>query len=39
MQDFIPFEIIDGDYDSGMVLLADHAMNRLPSAYGSLGLP
>jgi predicted N-formylglutamate amidohydrolase len=39
MQDFIPFEIIEGDYDSGMVLLADHAMNRLPTSYGSLGLP
>jgi predicted N-formylglutamate amidohydrolase len=39
MQDFIPFEIIEGDYDTGMVLLADHAMNRLPAAYGSLGLP
>ena len=39
MQDFAPFEIIDGDYDRGMVLLADHAMNRLPPAYGSLGLP
>jgi predicted N-formylglutamate amidohydrolase len=38
MQDFIPFEIIEGDYDNGMVLVADHAMNRLPSAYGSLGL-
>ena len=39
MQNFQPFEIIDGDYDKGMVLLADHAMNRLPAHYGSLGLP
>ena len=39
MQDFVPFEIIEGDYDGGMVLLADHAMNRLPERYGSLGLP
>ncbi len=39
MQDFAPFEIIEGDYDKGMVLLADHAMNRLPPSYGSLGLP
>lgn len=39
MQNFQPFEIIDGDYDKGMVLLADHAMNRLPAQYGSLGLP
>ena len=39
MHDFIPFEILSGDHDSGMVLLADHAMNRLPPAYGRLGLP
>ncbi len=39
MQNFQSFEIIDGNYDTGMVLLADHAMNRLPSKYGSLGLP
>lgn len=38
MHDFIPFEIIEGDCDIGMVLVADHAMNRLPPAYGSLGL-
>lgn len=38
MQDFNPFEIVEGNYDSGMVLLADHAMNRLPPGYGSLGL-
>jgi predicted N-formylglutamate amidohydrolase len=37
--DFVPFEVIDGDYDKGMVLLADHAMNRLPARYGDLGLP
>lgn len=39
MQTFAPYEIMDGDYDAGMVLLADHAMNRLPERYGSLGLP
>ncbi|TDK39381.1 N-formylglutamate amidohydrolase [Rhizobium deserti] len=39
MQTFIPYEIIEGDYDIGMVILADHAMNRLPTAYASLGLP
>jgi predicted N-formylglutamate amidohydrolase len=38
MQEFRPFEIIDGDYDKGMVLVADHAMNRLPPRYGRLGL-
>jgi len=39
MQDFKPFEIIDGNYDSGLVLLADHARNTVPRAYGDLGLP
>ena len=39
MNDFIPYEIIEGDYDKGMVLLADHAMNLLPAHYGNLGLP
>ncbi|MBP1848905.1 N-formylglutamate amidohydrolase [Rhizobium halophytocola] len=39
MQDFVPFEILDGDYDKGLVLLADHAMNRLPPDYHRLGLP
>ncbi|MCM2473413.1 N-formylglutamate amidohydrolase [Rhizobium sp. CG5] len=39
MQEFIPFEIIPGDHDKGLVLLADHAMNRLPERYGRLGLP
>ncbi|WHA41691.1 N-formylglutamate amidohydrolase [Agrobacterium larrymoorei] len=39
MSDFQPYEIIEGDYDKGMVLIADHAMNLLPPAYGNLGLP
>lgn len=39
MADFSPFEIIDGRYDSGLVLLADHARNSLPAEYGRLGLP
>ncbi|MCF3638427.1 N-formylglutamate amidohydrolase [Rhizobium sp. TRM95111] len=34
-----PFEIIDGDFSSGLVLLADHATNLLPDRYGRLGLP
>lgn len=38
MQQFESFEVIAGDRDKGMVLLADHAMNRLPERYGSLGL-
>lgn len=39
MTEFPAYEIIEGDYDTGMVLVADHAMNRLPPHYGSLGLP
>ena len=38
MQVFSSHEVIPGLYDKGMVLLADHAMNRLPPGYGSLGL-
>jgi len=38
MQDFGSYEILQGNYDGGMALLADHAMNRLPPGYGSLGL-
>ncbi|MBD9373486.1 N-formylglutamate amidohydrolase [Rhizobium sp. ARZ01] len=34
-----PFEIIAGDSSIGLVLLADHATNRLPVKYGRLGLP
>lgn len=34
-----PFEIIDGDSSIGLVLLADHATNRLPVKYDRLGLP
>jgi predicted N-formylglutamate amidohydrolase len=33
------FEIIEGDRTAGLVLLADHATNRLPPEYGRLGLP
>ncbi|MBO3761865.1 N-formylglutamate amidohydrolase [Ciceribacter sp. L1K23] len=39
MTDFAPFDILEGRYDSGLVLLADHARNTLPPEYGSLGLP
>jgi predicted N-formylglutamate amidohydrolase len=34
-----PFERIPGDHASGLVLLCDHATNRVPPAYGDLGLP
>ncbi|MGE7367685.1 N-formylglutamate amidohydrolase [Neorhizobium sp. NPDC001467] len=38
MQEFKSHEIVEGKYDRAMVLLADHAMNRLPPGYGTLGL-
>jgi predicted N-formylglutamate amidohydrolase len=36
---FYPYEIVAGNRDKGMVILGDHAMNRLPERYGRLGLP
>ena len=36
---FEPVEWIEGAPDSGVVILCDHASNRLPPAYGDLGLP
>ncbi|MFP5077211.1 N-formylglutamate amidohydrolase [Rhizobium sp. YIM 134829] len=33
------FEIIDGDYGRGLLLLGDHATALLPADYGDLGLP
>jgi predicted N-formylglutamate amidohydrolase len=39
MDDFQAFEILSGNRDKGMVILGDHAMNRLPDRYGRLGLP
>ncbi|MFN7008413.1 MAG: N-formylglutamate amidohydrolase [Allorhizobium sp.] len=39
MTDFQPFEILPGRAERGLVLIADHAMNRLPQRYSSLGLP
>ena len=33
------FEVIAGDEAAGLVLLCDHASNRIPAEYGSLGLP
>lgn len=32
-------EIIPGDPGAGLVVLADHATNRIPPEYGNLGLP
>ena len=34
-----PFTILDGNPANGLVLTCDHAENRLPSRYGTLGLP
>ena len=34
-----PFVTIDGDPACGMIFLCDHAENRLPARYGTLGLP
>lgn len=39
MQHYSPYEITGGDPAKGLVLVADHAMNRLPPEYGRLGLP
>lgn len=39
MSGFAPFEIIPGDPHPALVILADHAMSRLPPEYGDLGLP
>ena len=34
-----PYFIVDGDPEAGIVILCDHARNRVPETYGSLGLP
>ena len=39
MTEFSPFETISGDPASGLLLVADHATNRLPPHYDRLGLP
>jgi predicted N-formylglutamate amidohydrolase len=36
---FPAFTDIDGDAACGLLLLCDHAENRMPAAYGNLGLP
>jgi predicted N-formylglutamate amidohydrolase len=38
-QDFQPFEVIDGDWSKGLLLVADHAGRKLPASFGTLGLP
>jgi predicted N-formylglutamate amidohydrolase len=36
---FEPVEIISGNYEQGLLLVADHAMRHMPEVYGRLGLP
>ncbi|MGV0910744.1 N-formylglutamate amidohydrolase [Martelella sp. FOR1707] len=38
MANMCAFEVLEGNYDSGLVLLADHAMARVPAEYSALGL-
>jgi predicted N-formylglutamate amidohydrolase len=33
-----PFRRIDGDLGKGLILLCDHAENRIPEGYGTLGM-
>lgn len=35
---FSPLACVEGDPASGLILICDHAENRLPSRYGTLGL-
>ncbi len=36
---FEPVDRIEGPDDRGLLILCDHASNRLPARYGTLGLP
>ena len=36
---FPAFTVVDGDPARGLVLVCDHADNRVPAEYGDLGLP
>ena len=37
--DFQPFSLVEGDPAAGLLVICDHAENRLPAEYGDLGLP
>ncbi len=37
--DFPPFQLVDGDPAAGVLVVCDHAENRLPDEYADLGLP
>ncbi|MGL4489447.1 MAG: N-formylglutamate amidohydrolase [Rhizobiaceae bacterium] len=39
MTSFQPVEIIQGNFQNALLLVADHAMRHLPDEYGRLGLP
>lgn len=32
------FEVMEGDFERGLILVCDHATNAIPSEYGTLGL-
>lgn len=38
MTAFSPFEVLDGNYAQGLLLIADHASRMVPENYGTLGL-
>ncbi len=38
-ESFNSHEIVEGDKAGGLILLCDHASNRLPARYGDLGVP
>ena len=38
MTAFSPFEVLNGDYTQGLLLIADHASRAVPENYGTLGL-
>ena len=33
-----PFEVLDGDWTKGFLLVCDHASSAMPTEYGTLGL-
>jgi len=37
--DYLPFVFLPGNEAGGLLIIADHASNRVPPPYGDLGLP
>lgn len=35
----MPYRVVEGDPRAGIIVLCDHASNRIPPEYGDLGLP